>query len=397
MSDDAAHISRPIRPVKAATNSAEWRRYKDHLRAWKNARLEKQLDNIQAEELSEQQPSTSSITTSQTIKGRSYTLSIALPASILRNAQSSELRTYLAGQIGRAACVFNIDEIIIFNDDDQDETSQEIDHNPFSASEQLIRLLEYLECPQYLRKQFFPRQKLLEYAGLLNPLDAPHHVRTNEYWFYREGVTLPLRPAEGKGSWVDVGLYETKIQIDKRLQQGLRVTVQRTDITQEEYFHTKETLNENPNINKKKRITGEIVSPSTPRLESGMYWGYQVRKAESIRTIIENCPFDDNNNHDSHYHHEPKYDLVIGTSERGIAYNEITEFPRFRHGLIVFGGLQGLEKAFEHEQDHATADKLFNYYINTCPQQGSRTIRTEEAILITLSCLREKLMAAAIN
>jgi hypothetical protein len=71
-------------------------------------------------------------------------------------------------------------------------------------------------------------------------LDAPHHLRINEYWLYREGVTLPLRPGDGKGSWVDVGLYETKIQIDKRLQQGLRVTVQRTDITKEEYFRTKE-------------------------------------------------------------------------------------------------------------------------------------------------------------
>lgn len=101
-------------------------------------------------------------------------------------------------------------------------------------------IVYFYSSPQYLRKQFFPRQKLLEYAGLLNPLDAPHHQRTNEYWFYREGVTLPLKPADGRGSWVDVGLYETKVQVDKRLQQGLRVTVQRTDITQEEYFQTKE-------------------------------------------------------------------------------------------------------------------------------------------------------------
>ena len=86
--------------------------------------------------------SISSNSTSQSIKGRSYTLSIALPASILRNAQSNELRTYLAGQIGRAACVFNIDEIIVFDDD---EIPEQADNNPFSASEQLIRLLEYFE------------------------------------------------------------------------------------------------------------------------------------------------------------------------------------------------------------------------------------------------------------
>jgi hypothetical protein len=141
MSDDNGRISRPVRPLKASTNPTDWRRYKEQLRAWKNAGLNKQLDAEQAEEI-EQQTSASSYTTSQNIKGRSYTLSIALPASILRNAQSKELRTYLAGQIGRAACIFNIDEIIVFNDD---ETTEQIDDNPFSASEQFLRLLEYLE------------------------------------------------------------------------------------------------------------------------------------------------------------------------------------------------------------------------------------------------------------
>ena len=48
--------------------------------------------------------------------GRSYTVSLALPGSIIENAQSAELRTYLAGQVARAAAVFNIDEVIVFNE-----------------------------------------------------------------------------------------------------------------------------------------------------------------------------------------------------------------------------------------------------------------------------------------
>lgn len=140
MSDDT-NFSRPIRPSKVSTNSTDWRRYKEQRRAWRNERLKKQLDAEQVETV-EQQMTVSSPTPTQSIKGRSYTLSIALPASILRNAQSKELRTYLAGQIGRAACVFNIDEIIVFDDD---EIPEEVDNNPFTASEQLIRLLEYLE------------------------------------------------------------------------------------------------------------------------------------------------------------------------------------------------------------------------------------------------------------
>lgn len=48
--------------------------------------------------------------------GRTYTVSLALPGSIIENSQSAELRTYLAGQIARAAAVFNIDEVVVFNE-----------------------------------------------------------------------------------------------------------------------------------------------------------------------------------------------------------------------------------------------------------------------------------------
>lgn len=47
------------------------------------------------------------------IKKELKTVSIAVPGSILENAQSAELRTYVAGQIARAACIYNIDEVSI--------------------------------------------------------------------------------------------------------------------------------------------------------------------------------------------------------------------------------------------------------------------------------------------
>jgi hypothetical protein len=48
-------------------------------------------------------------------------LSVAVPGSILDNAQSFELRTYLAGQIARAAAIYKVDEIIVFNDQPRTE------------------------------------------------------------------------------------------------------------------------------------------------------------------------------------------------------------------------------------------------------------------------------------
>lgn len=41
---------------------------------------------------------------------------MALPGSVMDNAQSPELRTYLAGQIARACAVFCVDEVVIFDD-----------------------------------------------------------------------------------------------------------------------------------------------------------------------------------------------------------------------------------------------------------------------------------------
>lgn len=56
----------------------------------------------------------------------------------------------------------------------------------------------------------------------------------------------------------------------------------------------------------------------------------------------------------------------------------------------MFGGLKGLEASLESDEKLQISDPtlLFDQYINTCPGQGSRTIRTEEAILITMAAIK---------
>ena len=57
---------------------------------------------------------------------------------------------------------------------------------------------------------------------------------------------------------------------------------------------------------------------------------------------------------------------------------------RCRHLLVVFGGLKGLEASLDNDQSLQMDDVslLFDHYLNTCPGQGSGTIRTEVSILI---------------
>ena len=52
-----------------------------------------------------------------------------------------------------------------------------------------------------------PFHRDLRLAGLLPPVDAPHHMRAMEWKPYREGVVTSSAPEAG--STVDVGLYET--------------------------------------------------------------------------------------------------------------------------------------------------------------------------------------------
>ncbi|XP_056678859.1 putative methyltransferase C9orf114 homolog isoform X3 [Monodelphis domestica] len=329
--------------IQGEVRKIEWRKLKkerkEEKKKWRELKMIKKLEKQRAQEEAEKQREEAEETHKQT-NGRSYTLSVALPGSILNNAQSPELRTYLAGQIARACAIFCVDEIVVFDEEGEDV--------------------------KYLRKAFFPKHQDLQFAGLLNPLDSPHHVRQEEVLEYREGIVLdrPTRP--GRGSFVNCGMKK-EVQIDKNLEPGLRVTV-RLDQQQ---------------IPESKSLKGRVVSSQEPRTHAGLYWGYSVRLASCLSAVFAEGPYKDG------------YDLTIGTSERGEGLASI-QLPNFNHAIVVFGGLQGLEAGVEADPNLEVTDPsvLFDFYLNTCPGQGSRTIRTEEAILISLATLRPHITGA---
>nr|KAF6283166.1 SPOUT domain containing methyltransferase 1 [Pipistrellus kuhlii] len=234
------------------------------------------------------------------------------------------------------------------------------------ACVQLARILQYLECPQYLRKAFFPKHQDLQFAGLLNPLDSPHHMRQDEESEFREGVVVDRPTRAGQGSFVNCGMKK-EVKIDKNLEPGLRVTVR---LSQQQLAESK-------------TYRGKVVSSQDPRTKAGLYWGYTVRLASCLSAVFAEAPFQDG------------YDLTIGTSERGSDVAS-AQLPSFRHALVVFGGLQGLEAGVNADPNLEVTEPsvLFDLYVNTCPSQGSRTIRTEEAILISLAALQPGLTKA---
>ena len=327
--------------------------------------------------------------------GRRYTVSIAIPGGIITNAQTMELKTALAGQIARAAAIFNVDEIVVFDEDADAPRQAAGEHSRYGPGEEknggfsegnvfMARLLEYLETPQYLRKRVFPMHRDLRYVGLLAPLDCPHHLRIDDDAPYREGITLTQTEAESVAAGeplknktvVDCGLRR-KCVVDRKIPENTRVTVAMRK--------TSSKAGKEKNL-----IECDVVSPTTPREKLGYYWGYRVRMADSISAVFTEAPF------------EGGYDVTLGTSERGKDLAKVApELTKFKHLLVVFGGVAGLEHAVERDPKLELAgdcvEELFDRWVNVAPDQGSRTIRSEEAVLLTLSQLRTYISSRGIK
>jgi methyltransferase len=206
----------------------------------------------------------------------------------------------------------------------------------------------------------------LRTAGTLPSLDMPHHLRTNEWCEYREGVTVD-EPNPRHGSKVDVGLPQRYTISGVQIPPKTRVTLH---------------LNE-------RSTEADAVAPSAPKEEAGYYWGYYVRTCPSLSAVFTESPYDGG------------YDISFGTSERGEPLSQLlacNKPPKPEHMLVVFGGVSGLEVAAKADPelrarginaDDGSVRDLFDYWVNVLPGQGSRTIRTEEAIWLGLMGLRD--------
>jgi predicted SPOUT superfamily RNA methylase MTH1 len=275
----------------------------------------------------------------------------------------------------------------------------------------LYHVLSYLECPPHFRRKLFAMHPNTSKAGTLPSLDMPHHSSRDRWMQYREGVTMdeealqrmggetPSKKqkkeklnsngaSETESTAVDVG-YPVPVMIPVVIPSNTRVTVKFPSAQPPSNFPFPKFPTG------AETLTAEAVNPVEPREEGGYYWGYTIRQAPSLSAIFTECEF------------ENGYDVSIGTSERGIPLSSIIpgnassnpskQLPKtFNHALVVLGGVAGLEAAAAADQDlvgkgvgKGNVNELFDFWVNACPGQGSRTIRTEEATWVVLSQIHE--------
>ena len=270
-------------------------------------------------------------------------VSILLPTSLVADAPDLRQKTLKVGSIGRALAIFCVEKVCIYNDDDSSIKNQT------AEAELIAMLLQYMETPQYLRKLLFPRAREFRYAGLLPPLRTPHHPLSGEKnrpGDYREGVVIK---ASNDQSLLEIGLPE-KAATSERLRVGQRLTVR---------------LGEK---------TGDRIS-ATPvaRAEVPEYWGYEVLQAQTLRGGLKAL----------------KADYSIGTSRRGQNLYEAVQAIKSTkpHSVAVAFGAPHAGLFEICDRQGVDVDKLFDVVINTIPNQGAATVRTEEALVATLALL----------
>ncbi|OAA60395.1 deoxyribose-phosphate aldolase [Niveomyces insectorum RCEF 264] len=282
---------------------------------------------------------------------REWTVSVAIPTSILSDCATPEQRINAPLRVARALAMFSVDEVVIFDDSPADSRPPAVDHDAYTGdtdpAHYLVHLLSYMETPPFMRKALFPLHPNLRLQGLLPTLEMPHHPHRDEQLPYMEGITVAGTPAAGGDAppgcktLVDVGL-------------------------------------------RKPVAVREAIAPKT---RAGYYWGFQIRRCDALSTVFTESPY------------EGGYDVSIGTSERGMPASQV--FPRaapvldFQHLVIVLGGPRGLEYAAMNDKDLSgvgistgNVREVFDHWVDVLPNQGCRSIRTDEAIFVALAELR---------
>jgi len=277
---------------------------------------------------------------------RPTNISIAIPASLVSDIPHLREKTLRIGLIGRALAIFRVNEIIVY----PDIPSQ----NQKRDAALIETILSYMETPQYLRRRLFKIRPELHYVGILPPLRTPHHTTQNrekdlKIGEYREGVVIS---SNERGINVDIGVERYIFVPNVRVKNNSRVTVRIRE--------------------KGKHLVGELADPN----EIKVYWGYKVTVSNfTLGQIMKG----------------QNYDLIIATSRHGDPIMKIVDelldrWRKSRRVLIAFGSpTRGLQEILRDEG--IKLERTSHFVINTVPNQGVKTVRTEEALYATLSIL----------
>lgn len=271
-------------------------------------------------------------------------INIYLPNNLLENEDTDLLKTIKIGILYRIFTMFKIDNIFFYNNE--------------AKKNDLILLNEtshYLERAPYLRK-YLPRSDFLKFVGVLPPIQSPSHLGIKSRNIeYREGIILDITKNKER----------LEILVDMGDEKPIRVNLQ----------------NSTKSLKKKEifpfRCEKKIYKIENPEC-IGYFWKSNlVFSDKTLKNLIDVL--------------DKRRNIIIGASKEGnnISKENFIELKRDKlleyDYNILFGPLKGSFKEFFKKNDINLDD--VNQWYNFIPNQGTKTVKLEEAIISTLSIL----------
>jgi predicted SPOUT superfamily RNA methylase MTH1 len=279
------------------------------------------------------------------------TLSVLVPSSLVREAEDKREATRKLGSVARAATVFRADRLVVFPDRDGERRWDD------GFVETVLR---YAATPPYLRKEAWDRRDELEYAGVLPPLHTSPRTGSGSEGpgSIRQGLVTEVGP-EGRVR-VNCGMQHPislPVPSDTEVEEGERVTVR---------------------VSSREPVRARLVDDPPP--------GFVVERTGLSAALAR----DDAG-------------LRVATSRHGRPLGvdrlgALTRRVQADGATIAFGAPErGLPEIRGIEPDQVggsdppavepDAPGRFDLWLDVIPNQGSDTVRTEEATVAVLACL----------
>ncbi|MDZ7701452.1 MAG: RNA methyltransferase [Halobacteriales archaeon] len=274
------------------------------------------------------------------------TRTVLVPSSLAREAPDQRAATRKLGTVARAAAVFRVDRLVVF----PDPSGEGEWGGDFVAT-----VLGYATTPPYLRKEVWGRRSELQFAGTLPPLRVSPRAGSgsNGSGSLRQGIVTEV------GS-------DGRVRVNCGLQHPVSLLVP-----------------DAMSVTEGERVAVRVSSrrPVRARLTAEPLPGPTVARTDLTAALDR-----------------PDAGLRIAASRQGtpLSVGRLGELVERVHGdgcTVAFGApgrglpaILGVEPGATDGPDGTGFDR----WLNTIPDQGSETVRTEEAMFATLATLTLK-------
>ncbi|MGY5881814.1 MAG: putative RNA uridine N3 methyltransferase [Candidatus Thorarchaeota archaeon] len=269
------------------------------------------------------------------------TLKVALPDTSLADSTNLRKKTAKAGRIARAIAVFRVEEVFVYK-------TGFLPPSKMRDADLLVRILRYLDTPQYLRRRIFPKSSSLQFAGTLPPLRISSH---------------PL-----KSSLADLSKGSVRW--------GVQVRPNQIDLGFDRLIDYPEIVSErDPTLFRVVNTSPKIVLETIERSDVQEYWGYEASRIGGLVDLLK----------------QSEGMTRIGFSRNAPSFKNleddiISTISNTQSVLAIFGGPERgiIELCAKKQED---IKHHVDFWVNTIEGQGTETVRLEEALLVSLGLL----------